>query len=206
MILRLVSKFVLAASLFIGGFASADVLIKAEKHPSGRLLSTNFTVYNDSELMWKINSQTGSLFFGAGTQLALPWNSPYRFERSTIISYDQRKLYEVEAGTWLTTPDYVPEVVVSEPPREPADEVHCVRLQNHGREVHCLVETDKEDDSRPSSGAYTSVNVSVSGNGTASGTAIVEGCKAMASSRAEVIGSGSASVSSVARAWGCSKD
>ncbi len=188
------------------GQARADVLIKAEKHPAGRFLSTNFTVYTDTQLLWQINKSEGSLYFNAGTQLALPWNSSYRFAQAAIISYDQRKLYEVEAGTQLTTPDYVPEVVPSEPPREPADQAVCLRYQDSRKGVQCVVVTDKEheNDDVWGTGAYTSVNTSVSGSGSASGTARVEGCNAFASGSASVVGSGSASVEVIAQVWGCS--
>jgi len=185
--------------------ASADVLIKAEKHPSGAFLSTNWTFYSDTTLIWQINGHSGSHFFGAGTQVALPWNSSYRFGEASIISYDQRKLYEVPAGTVLKTPDYIPDVADSRPPNEDADEAHCVRYKNENKGVHCYVKTEKEDDDEDnkSSGAYTSVNVSVSGNGQASATAKIEACKAIASSSAVVIGSGSAKAEATARAWGC---
>ncbi len=185
-------------------FAIADVLVKADKHPDGRLQSTNFTVYNDTIMVWTINGREGSLFFPAGTQVAMPWNSTYRFAQNTVISYDQRKLYEISAGTSLTTPDYVADLEPSVPPQEDADDVHCVKYKDGSKETHCLVVTDKEDEGHSSSkGAYTSVNVSVKGNGQASGSAKVEGCKAIASSSAVVIGSGSASSSAVASAWGC---
>lgn len=186
--------------------ATADVVIKAEKHPDSAFLSTNWTFYSDTTLLWQINGYPGSMFFGAGTQVALPYNASYRFAQDSVISYDQRKLYEVKAGTVLKTPDYVPSIEVSTPPRESADETHCVRYQDERKGVHCLVKTnkeDEEDDASHSHGAYTSVNVSVSGNGHASGTAKVEGCSAMASGSAIVIGSGSAKVEATAVAWGC---
>ena len=189
------------------GFSSlslADVLVKAQKHPPGRFESTNFTLYNDTTMVWTINGREGALFFAAGTQVAMPWNSTCRFPQGTVLSYDQRKLYEVEPGTVLTTPDYVPEVNLSRLPREEADEVHCVQYTYGKKETHCVVKTDKEDDEDDEAqGAYTSVNVSVSGNGRASASAKVEGCTAIANGSAVVVGSGSAKSSAVARAWGC---
>jgi hypothetical protein len=60
-----------------------------------------------------------------------------------------------------------------------------------------------ETDDSQHAGGYASVNVSVSGNGSASGTEKVEGCHAIASGSAVVIGHGSAHVESTAVAWGC---
>jgi hypothetical protein len=178
--------------------AQADVLIKAEKHPAGEFLSTNWTFYTDTTLLWQINGYSDSQFFGAGLQVALPYNSHYQFANTAIISYDQRKLYEVPAGTVLKTPDYVPTHQETRPPEEAADPVYCIDYKKELKGVHCLVKTDHGRE-----GAYTSVNVSVSGSGTATGTAKVEGCHAIASGSAVVVGHGSAHVTSTAIAWGC---
>jgi hypothetical protein len=191
--------FLGCSSLFVIAWqAQADVLLKAEKHPAGEFLSTNWTFYTDTTLLWTINGYGGSQFFGAGQQVALPYNSRYEFANTAIISYDQRKLYEVPAGTVLKTPDYVPTHPLTRPPEEAADPVYCIDYKNKSQGVHCLVETDHGRE-----GAYTSVNVSVSGSGTATGTAKVEGCHAMASGSAVVVGHGSAHVTSTAIAWGC---
>lgn len=124
MTIRAAFSWVLASWMGLAGLAAeanADVLIKAEKHPTGEFLSTNWTFYNDTTLVWSINGYSDSMFFGAGTQVALPYNASYKFANSAIISYDQRKLYEVPAGTVLKTPDYVPTRPETRPPEEPAD-------------------------------------------------------------------------------------
>ncbi len=206
---KFLKALIMASTLCLHGLsqqATADVVIKAEQHPASNFLSTNWTFYADTTLLWQINGYPGSVFFGAGTQVAMPYNASYRFAQDSVISYDQRKLYEVKAGTVLKTPDYVPSVEPTRPPEESADEAHCVRYKDDRKGVHCVVKTNKEDEDDEHShsrGAYTSVNVSVSGNGRASGTAKVEGCTAIATASAIVIGSGSAKAESVARAWGC---
>lgn len=201
MTIRAALTWVFASWIGLTGLAvqgQADVLVKAEKHPAGEFLSTNWTFYNDTTLTWSINGYSDSMFFGAGTQVALPYNASYKFANSAIISYDQRKLYEVPAGMILKTPDYVPTRPETRPPEEPADPAYCIEYKN-GRGVHCLVDTDDPQHA----GGYASVNVSVSGSGSASGTAKVEGCHAIATGSAVVIGHGSAHVESTAVAWGC---
>ncbi len=180
--------------------SAEEVLVNAELHPAGKFLSTNWTFYTDAtaDFIWngKVSSSNS---FSAGTQVSFGYNGYFSFPETVVISYDQRKLYEIPAGTILKTPDYVPEVQLSTPPRgEPAAPTSCIEYRGSQRKVHCVIDDDKQ-----SKGAYTSVNVSVKGNGSATATAKVEGCKAIATASAVVIGSGSASAKAVARAWGC---
>jgi hypothetical protein len=201
MTVRAVGSWILVGLTAFAGLAvqaKADVLIKAEKHPAGEFLSTNWTFYTDTTLLWTINGYSDSQFFGAGLQVALPYNSSYRFGNTAVISYDQRKLYEVPAGTVLKTPDYVPARPETRPPEEAADPAYCIDYKNEVQGTHCLVKTDEGH-----AGAYTSVNISVTGSGKATGTAKVEGCHAIATGSAVVVGHGSAHVASTAVAWGC---
>jgi hypothetical protein len=212
MIRKFCQSLALVGALFFSSHAAqADVLIPTVQHQTPEFLSSSWTFYTDAN-MYVLGNINQPWYVGRGTTVSVPMGGGYTFVNTTVISYDNRTLYEIPAGTYMKVPYFAEEP--SQPDYQDDDQGNdqeCHHYYYHNGNYYCRDDKDDHDDKDHHddeddkddgpSYAYASSSASAGKGGvSASSTAIVVG-SGSASARASA-SSGSSSVVSWATAGG----